>query len=50
MTVNSTAQKPITIETGIVEVIPPVNAEPVTVEINSSNIQIETSVTLESEE
>jgi hypothetical protein len=50
MTVNSTAQKPITIETNIVEVILPVNTEPITVEINSSSISVETSVVLESEE
>lgn len=35
---------------GVAQVILPVSAEAVTVEINNSNIEIETSVALESEE
>lgn len=43
-------QKTMSVGTGVAEVILPVNAEPVIVEINSSNIEIETSVVIESGE
>lgn len=43
-------QKPISCESSVAQVILPVNVEPAIAEINSSNIEIETSVTLESEE
>lgn len=47
---NNTQYKSISCKAGIAGVILPVNAGPVTVEINNSNIEIETSVAIESEE
>lgn len=43
-------QKTISVSSGIAGVILPVTCEAVTVEINNGNIEIETSVALESEE
>lgn len=47
---GSTTTPTISCEAGVAEVILPVILDPVTAEINNSNIQIETSVALESEE
>lgn len=50
ITTEKIIQKTITVSSGIAEVILPVAVDPVTAEINNSNIEIETSVAIESGE
>jgi hypothetical protein len=44
---GKTIQKTMSIKSGVIEVISPVNVEPIAAEINNSSVQIETSVAIE---